>query len=163
MKLSDFAVVAAKAPIVFMGELVMTDILSSEGEPYYVGKLKTPVMVGCSVDKDIERHEVDELYIRESDVQSDKWEMVNKKDTSEGYFIPKFVADFSKGQEIEIYQSETIRQWSRGSKKQRGLERTADANLGIREKMAKRAERMGQNSNPDAKDKGKGKKEEKKS
>jgi len=150
MKLSDFGFAEAKAPIVFIGKMIETDIETSEGELYWLGKLKDPVMVGCSVNKDIERHEVDELYVRASDKDSDLWVGVNGKDLSEGYFIPNWVADFSTGQEIEIYQSETIRRWAQGNRKERGLRRTADSNLSIRERIKARAERMAaKNQNPD--------------
>ena len=133
MKLSDLGLVTAKPPVVFVSKLEPSGLLSSTGEMYYKGRLLTPVIVNCSTSKDIEPIETDELYVRESDVLSDLWEQVK-----DGVTIPKFVTDFSTGQEICLFQSETIRQWTQKNRAGKTKFRDETINKSFRERIADR-------------------------
>lgn len=156
MKLSEFGAVAPQAKIVFVGKLEKDlAIVSAEGIPYYKGMLKDPIMVGCSIDKEIEQHEADFLYIREEDALGDKWVFVNGKDATDGFYIPDFVADFSKGHEADLYQSTTIRQWTRDTRTLRGKERTATINDGLHKRMQERRAKLGLEDKEKSKGKGK--------
>lgn len=135
MRLSQFGLVKATL-VLFIGELLKTNLVTSEGEPYYSGMLVTPVTVRCSVDKSFEPIEdVDELLVRERDALGDAWVFVDEEDTSKGYYIPDYKTDFSKGQEACIYQETTIAEWARGNRKNQREERDAS----ITEKMKARA------------------------
>lgn len=133
MKLQALGVKFTTGPeILFVGEPVETSVLDRDGNPYWEWKLKVPVIVGCSTDKDIERQEVDKLYIRESALQLDKWEGDPKK----GLKIAGWVADFSVNQEICIYQETTIRQWGRDNRSFRLEDRNKSINQRIKERQA---------------------------
>jgi hypothetical protein len=124
--------------VILIGDPTETNILDSNDEPYFVAKLKSPLMVRCSTDPAIEAQEIDEIYLRKSAVLAEGWTMVDEKKPEEGYFMPNWVADFSKTQMISIYQAESIKKWA---VKSRDGRRTADReriNASIRESMAKR-------------------------
>ena len=145
MKLAELGFITAKPPVVFVGKFEPTGILSSNDEEYFKGTLKQPVIVHCSVDKEIEPIETDELFIRESDVNSDLWEAADGTDPNNGITIPGFKTDFSKGQEICIFQETTIAKWTKENRTERGKKRTSGINESIREKMRKRAEAKKEN------------------
>lgn len=141
MKLSELGLVKTTL-IAFIGELLETNILSSEGEPYFLGKLVEPITVRCSTDKEILPLEgVTELYVRKRDVDSDAWVYVDEKDPKKGYFIPGYKSDFSKGQEMCLYQETTIAEWTRSNRTERGARKRSSINDKIREnRTAKAAE-----------------------
>lgn len=114
MKLSELGVAIAVQVIRFIGLPQQTTIESSDGELYYSWKLREPINVRCSTLPEMEPLEVDELFLRESLVQSDKW-LKDEKDGS--MYIPDYKADFSKGQDIPIYQETTIRAWAKDQRK----------------------------------------------
>lgn len=139
MKLSQLGLVKTTL-IAFIGELLETNILSSEGEPYFLGKLVEPITVRCSTDKEILPIEgVEELYVRKRDVDSDAWVYVDEKDPKKGYFIPNYKSDFSKGQEICLYQETTILEWTRGNRSDNSKRRTSSLNDKIRANRAAKA------------------------
>lgn len=115
----------------FVGTSVKTALTTSDGVPYYVWKLAKPVKVFCSTEALIDPQVVDELYIRETDIESDLWEkdeigcfaqfVTKDKDGKE--VTKEFVADFSTNREICIYQDSTIFQWRNGARKDRTKER----------------------------------------
>ena len=115
----------------FVGQSVKTALTSSEGIPYYTWKLAKPVKVYCSTEALIEPKIVDELYIRETDIDSDAWEkdadgffaVVRSKDKDGKDVVKEFVADFSINREISLYQDSTIFQWRNGARKDRTKER----------------------------------------
>lgn len=137
MKLSELGLLKTVI-VAFIGELLETSLTTSEGEPYYLGKLLNPITVRCSSDKDILPIETDELYIRQRDVESDEWIFIDEKDPSKGYYIKGYKTDFSKGQQICIYQDTTIAEWSKGNRQARGLERRSNINDAIKKRMADR-------------------------
>jgi hypothetical protein len=125
--------------VVLMGIPEETAHLDSDDQPYFKVGLKDPIKVLCSMDAAIEPEEVDEIYIRKSALDLDGWEFVNGKDATEGYFMPKWVVDFSKGQQIPIYQETTIKKWTKENRSVRADSRRDLINDGIRQRMAKRA------------------------
>lgn len=135
MKLSELGLLKATM-IAFVGELTQTSVLSSEGEPYYLGKLLTPITVRCSTDKTIDPiEEVDELYIRQHDAEGDSWKLVDEADPKKGFSIPGFKTDFSKSQEICLYQETTILEWTKGNRK----EQREEKDMSIRQRLEARA------------------------
>lgn len=131
--------IANATTVILVGNPEVTTIMSSEkNEPYYLCKLLKPITVRCSSDNKIEPYETDEVYIRESDISKDGWKFVDETKPELGFFMPEWVADFSKSQQIPIYQSETIREWSKGSREQKQIERRNSINAFIREKAAAR-------------------------
>lgn len=125
MKLSEIAGVSLPSPIrvAFVpNSFELTSEVSSENEPYYVGKLVKPVTVRCSVDREVlPMIDVDELYIRESDVQSEDWVMVTEGKPEDGAYLKGYKTDFSKGQEFCLYQATTIAEWTRGNRKSKNI------------------------------------------
>lgn len=124
--------------IILVGVPQITNIMDSDDKPYYVAKTKSPIMVRCSVDPDIEAQEVEELYLRESAVASEDWVFVDEKKPEEGYFMKDWVADFSKGQKIPIYQETSIKKWAQGNRSTKKLTDRDAINASIREKMEQR-------------------------
>jgi hypothetical protein len=109
--------------VILIGSFEPTSIVDSEGQPYYLAKLKNPVLVSCSTDKLILPHETDEVLVRKSAVFSEDWVLVNGKDEKDGFYMEvtlpdgkkrPWIVDFSKGQAADLYQPETIKAWSRG-------------------------------------------------
>ena len=126
--------------VIFVGTPEISNLVTSDNEPYYIAKLKNEVTVRCSTNPDIEPMIVDEAYVRESALKLD-WTFVNEAKPEEGFFIPDWKLDFSTNQGIVIYQDETIRAWSKKQRGTRKAESTSRINTGIRERMAKRAEK----------------------
>lgn len=94
-----------------------TQIQDREGELYYSAKLKDPVTVRCSTDNTIPSFQTSEIFVRASALELDSWELVDSNDPKSGLHIKGWVVDFSKGQQIPIYQETTIRQWAKGERK----------------------------------------------
>lgn len=139
MKLSAFGLIK-ETLVLFVGNLLETNFVSSEGESYYLGKLLNPITVRCSVDKGIEPIEgVEELYIRERDALGEDWVFVDEKDPSKGFYLKGYKTDFSKGQEMCLYQSETIAEWAKGNRKSSRVERDKSINDRLKERAAARA------------------------
>lgn len=134
MKLAALGIIVPEiTPILFTGDFELTSVKSSDGEPYYVGKLLSPITVRCSVDSEIEPlREVEELHIRESALGREDW----MGDKVNGLYIKGWVADFSKGQEMAIYQDMTIREWSKTTRKGRQEERREGLNARIKARQA---------------------------
>jgi hypothetical protein len=130
--------IATAIEITLIGEPEVTNIMTSDDEPYYLAKLLKPITVRCSVDPNIEAFETDEVYIRESAINEEGWTPRDEKDPSKGYFMPNWVVDFSKGQQLAVYQSETIKKWAKGNRSVRNAENTTKINEGIRAKIAAR-------------------------
>lgn len=114
--------------------------MDSDEKPYYLAKLKNPIRVGCSVDPNIERFETDEVYVREEAVNSEGWSFVTEGKPEDGFFREGWVVDFSKGQEIPIYQETTIKKWTKENRGTRGLERTTKINASILAKFKSKQE-----------------------
>lgn len=125
--------------VILIGNPEETNFMDSDNKPYYSVKLKNPAICRCSVDAEIEAHEVDEIYIRQDALTADGWEFVNGKDATDGYFMPKWVLDFSIGQKLPIYQETSIKQWLKGSRENKRVTNRDDINGGIRAKMAAKA------------------------
>lgn len=150
MKLSELGFTPqAGTEIIFVdGNFTATGLLTAEGTEYLVGKLKAPIMVRCSTMKDLPAQEFDELYLRPEIANSDAWEPVDKeafekaaKDKTPytgGIRIPGYLADFSKNQEIPVYQAETIAQWAKGKRKADGEGRNNDILERIRNRNAQK-------------------------
>jgi hypothetical protein len=120
MKLTEaLGIKTGSRNVILVGKPQITAFMTSENEPYYVVRTKEKIMVYCSVDKDIEPFETDEVFVRESSIGLDSWEFVNKDKPEEGYFMPNWVVDFSKGQELAILQDTTIASWSKAGRKER--------------------------------------------
>lgn len=129
-----------KIQVILIGSGELTNTMSATGEPYYLFKLKSPVMVGCSMDADIERFEADEVYLRQSALTDESLtiKLVTPDKPEDGFYFDKWVIDFSLGQRIPIYQETTIREWSKGNRGVRRVQRTIDANTSIRAKLEAR-------------------------
>lgn len=125
--------------VILMGNPEETNFMDSDDKPYYVAKLKAPVMVRCSVDPTVDAQEVDEVYIRKDAISMEGWEFVNGKDATEGYFMPKWTVDFSIGQKLPIYQETSIKKWLKSSRDEKSKSRSASINEGIRAKIAAKA------------------------
>lgn len=128
--------IATAAKIAFVGIPEATTIQDRNGKPYFQWSLKQPVLVGCSVNKDVISAEFDHLFVRQDLLESDLWEFMNGKDDTDGVHIPGFVADFSINQEIPIYQDTSISKWSRAD---RGVRRASHA-VEVNSKLAKMLE-----------------------
>lgn len=137
MKLAEFGVkLAPQAEIRFTGEPVVTNILTSDGEPYYEWQLVSPITVRCSTDPNILPEEgVDRLYLRESALSLDIWEKDDK-----GFFIRGWVVDFSKNQQIHIYQETTISEWRKLQRPNRVAKEREAINGGIVARIKARTE-----------------------
>lgn len=107
------------ANIVFVGQPVPSGITSSEGELYYICKLKEPIDVRCTVNPGLPALPVDELYVRES-AFNEEWNYADDKKPELGFWKEGWVADFSVNQRIPIYQATTILAYTRT---QRGLKK----------------------------------------
>ena len=138
MKLTEVFGIAKSANIILVGKPEVTNFETSDGEPYYVAKLKSPVMVRCSVDKGIEAFETDEVYIRESALNAEGWTFVDPNKHEEGFYMPDWKVDFSKGQELVLYQETTIAKWTKGERANRGDERRTGINARIAERIKNR-------------------------
>lgn len=135
MKLADvFKTSFGRPEIVLVGKPEITNFEDSEGKPYYKASTKSPVLVGCSTDKDIESFETSEVYIRERDVNGDGWEFVDKNKPEKGFFMKDWVADFSKGQELVLYQAETIARWAKNNRENERIERRTSINKRIQDR-----------------------------
>lgn len=132
----------ATVDVILVGNPEVTTFMTSEDEPYYAVKLKAPVTVRCSVDPLVEAFETDEVFVRESALNAEGWEFVDAKNPEEGYFMKNWVVDFSKGQQLAVYQSESIKKWAKGNRGIRTTENREKINTGIRAQMeARRAKK----------------------
>jgi len=125
--------------IVLVGVPELTNLLDSDEQPYYAAQLKDPITVRCSVDPEILPYEASEVYVRKAALDAEGWELVDANKPEEGFFRPGWVVDFSKGQQIAIYQSESIKKWSRGNRGEQRIRNREVINSGIREKIAAKA------------------------
>lgn len=120
----------------FVGVPEPSGVLSSEGEPYYICQLESPITVRCSTEPSIPPLETDVLYVRESAINSDQWKYVDEKKAEKGFWMDGWVADFSINQKIAIYQATSILAYV---KTQRGLKN--EKRLGeVRDSIAKQIE-----------------------
>lgn len=121
-KLSELGVVVkGKTPVIFVS-FEETNALTSDGQPYVLGKLLNPVVVISSMvdDPELKVLEVDELFIRQDDVDADVWEK-----TEDGYKIRHDIkgwrADFTygtlKSDAPVIFQHGSIREWVKDQRK----------------------------------------------
>jgi len=134
MKLTEAFKIETAANIVLVGKPEVTNFETSDGEPYYVAKLKEPVMVRCSVDKGIDAFETEEVYIRESALEGD-WTFVDEKKPEEGYYMKDWKVDFSKGQELVLYQETTIAKWTKTDRANRADVRRTGINARLQERL----------------------------
>lgn len=141
MSLRSFYKMKPSGNLAVVGQPVETNILDSDGKPYYSCKLKNPIVARCSYDKDIDPVEVDEVYMREKDVDDDLvvQEFVNGKDDTDGWFIKGFLYDFIKSHEIVVYQDKTVAKWAQEKRSSRKEESNANINKRIAENKLKRA------------------------
>lgn len=122
--------------IVLVGTPEVTNLVTSDDEPYYAIKLKTPLTVRCSIDPDVLPFEADEVYVRKSAITSDGWKFIDEKKPEEGFYMPNWVVDFSKGQQIPVYQETSIKKWSKNNRGDRRERNREEINARIREKIA---------------------------
>ena len=115
MKLSEMGFAVPKTAIALVGQPEVTSFMDSDNKPYYRIGLVKPVMVHCSVDSLIDPIEADAVFMRERDLDQD-FTLVTEGKPEEGYYIPNWVVDFSKGQELCLYQETTIRKWVRDNR-----------------------------------------------
>jgi hypothetical protein len=140
MKLAALLGVAiAQTNVILVGKPEITTFMTSDDEPYYAAQLKTPITVRCSVDPLVEAFETDEVFIRESALNSEDWTFVDEKKPEEGYFMKDWVVDFSKSQMLPIYQSESIKKWGKGNRTTQKASNLEKINAAIRAGMAARA------------------------
>lgn len=103
---------------------VETNLTTSDGIKWYVWELAEPVIVACSTEPAIEKQQVDQLHIRETDLDAD----FDKDDKGlYAYWMEtpekgdpvkrEFVADFLLGPEIYVYQQVSARAWLKGERK----------------------------------------------
>lgn len=141
-KLTELGIkLAAATAVRFVGKPEPTSFVSTSGgkdEPYFLWRLKESVTVLCSMDGEVLPQEVDELYVRQSLLETEGWE----KD-KDGVFIPGFVTDFSLNQKICLYQAETIRAYVKENRAVRKGERSSVLNTGIVAKMEERRKAAG--------------------
>lgn len=139
MKLSDLGILATQPAIAFVGKPEPTGKTTSEGDEYFAWKLKTPIIVRCSVDPAIEAVEVEELYIRQSDLEKDIWTEIVAGKPKEGLTVPGWRADFSKSHEVAIYQETTIAQWARENRGAKRQQLRSGINERIKARQAKKS------------------------
>ncbi len=126
--------------IILVGVPEVTPFLDSDEKPYYVAKLKDPVKVYCSVDNGVTPFEAEELYIREEAINADGWKLVNDQKPEEGFYMEGWVADFSKGQQLALYQAESIKKWAKATRGSRRDEQREVINSKIKQMIdAKKA------------------------
>lgn len=125
--------------IILVGKPEITNILDSEEKPYWVVQLKDEITVRCSVDKDIEPFQTKEVYVRQEAIESEDWQFVDETKPEQGFFMKDWKVDFSKGQEIPIYQSTTIAKWAKDNRSSRVADRRTGINARIRERMERKA------------------------
>lgn len=123
---------------ILKGAPVLSAIPDSEGNLYYIGTLLKPMEARCSVDPDLEAVEVDEVYIREGDVNSDKWAFVDEQDPSKGVYLPGYILDFSISHGVVLLQSESIRSWLKGNRSVKQEKKKDSTRQLIREMNARR-------------------------
>jgi hypothetical protein len=109
--------------------------VDSDEKPYYECKLKDKVLVTCSMDPKLDTFKTDTVYVRERDLNSEGWILVNAEKPEEGFYRKDWVVDFSQGQEIPIYQAESIRKWTKGQRSSRKDDRRDRLNQKIRESI----------------------------
>lgn len=139
MLLKDLGIVSAIQPIVFVGKPEPSGKMTSDGDEYYTWKLKNPITVRCSVDSAIEPQEVEELYIRKTDLDKDVWVTLVEGKPEDGIIVPNWRADFSKGQEIPIFQETTIAQWTKANRGNRREQARQGINERIKARQANKA------------------------
>lgn len=122
--------------VILVGAPVETNILDSEDQPYFVAKLKAPITVRCSSDPLVESFETDEIYLRKSAVLSEGWTEVEAGKPESGYYMPGWVADFSKTQLIPIYQETSIKKWAQSNRSTRRDSERERINESIRKSIA---------------------------
>ena len=125
--------------VILVGVPEETIYMDSDDQPYYVAKLKNPVTVRCSIDPEILPHEADEVFIRKSAITQEGWVFVDEKKPAEGFFMPNWVVDFSKGQNLPLYQETSIKKWTKTTRGERRDTTREKINTGIREKLAAKA------------------------
>lgn len=125
---------------ILIGQPQETGFVSADGDPYLRFDLLDSVTCRCSVDPSIHSFETQEVYVRLRDVNSDDWKMIDENDADKGFYRlngeKHWVVDFSKGQELPIYQSETIREWARKDRRGRGAIEGARINESLIAKIA---------------------------
>ena len=136
--MSEMGFELPKSSVILVGKPEVTSFMDSDNKPYYRISLVSPVMVHCSVDPAIEAVETDEVFMRERDVEEQDFTLVDPADPAKGYYIPKWVVDFSKAQELCLYQETTIKRWIRENRKERSDERRTSINERIKARMAKK-------------------------
>jgi hypothetical protein len=121
--------------VILVGTPEETNILDSNDQPYLVAKLKNPVVVRCSVDVNILPQEVTEVYFRKSALDIDGWVAVDEAKPEDGFYLPKWVVDFSVGQQIPIYQETSIKAWTKTTRGNQRNEKTLRINQSILDKI----------------------------
>lgn len=121
--------------IVLVGKPEVTNFTTSDGEPYYSCQLKDEVTVRCSVDPNIEPFPTKEIFLRESAINKEGWKFVDEKKPEEGFYMPDWIVDFSKGQELPVYQETTIKKWYQTNRSATRDSERKRINDSIREKI----------------------------
>jgi hypothetical protein len=121
--------------IIFVGVPEATNIIDRDNQPYYVCKLAEEITVRCSSDPMVIAHPATELYVRASALQRNDWVYLDETKPDAGFFIPGWVADFSKAQRIDIYQEKSIQQWARGERSAKIDQQIAEINAQLKAKI----------------------------
>jgi len=110
---------------IIVGTPVITNFEDSDGKPYYEATLKNPIKVTCSTEPSLGSFDTEVVYIREAALSEDGWKMVEEGNPEAGFYREGWVADFSVGQELVLYQESTIKKWSRDQFKTRKTDRNS--------------------------------------
>jgi hypothetical protein len=137
MNLAQVLNLDLKAVPVVILSVEKSSYVDSDGQPYYECKLRDLVLVGCSMDPALDRFQTDVIYVRERDLNSEGWQLVEEGKPESGFTREGWVVDFSQGQAIPIFQAESIREWSKGERKNRKNARRDSLNQKIRGSLNK--------------------------
>jgi len=110
---------------IIVGTPVITNFEDSDGKPYYEATLLKPIRVTCSTDPSLGSFSAEVVYIREAALSEDGWKLVEEGNPEAGFYREGWVVDFSTGQELPLYQAETIKKWSREKSKTNKTDRSS--------------------------------------
>lgn len=121
--------------IIFVGIPEATNVVDRDNQPYYICKLQDEITVRCSSDPSVIAHPATELYVRAAALQRNDWVYLDEANPDKGFYIPGWVADFSKAQRIDIYQEKSIQQWARGERSAKIDQQIAEINAQLKARI----------------------------
>lgn len=134
MKLTDAFKIDTAEEIILVGTPEITNILTSDEEPYYMCSLSKARKITCSVDPNITPFEDDIVHVRASALAEEGWEFVDPKKPALGFYRKGWKIDYSKNQQIAVYQATTISKWARDNRGERTETRRRSINDAIKAK-----------------------------